>query len=96
MNWPGEEGRLRDLLKWGILAILEELEVIREQIEMDLPNPDRVDITFQVASLAEGMHELEERVSRLESHKNTVSWALGLTAAMSFGLFLAYLIGLAK
>ncbi len=96
MNWPGEDGTLRDLLKWGLLAILEELEVIREQIEMDLQGSDRIDITFQVASLAEGLHELEERVSKLESHKNSVSWILGLTAAMSFGLFLAYLIGLAK
>jgi hypothetical protein len=96
MNWPGEDGTLRDLLRWGILAILEELEVIREQIEMDPPNPDRVDITFQVASLSEGLHELEQRVIKLENHKNTVSWTLGLTAAMSFGLFLAYLIGLVK
>ena len=96
MNWPGDDGTLRDLIKWGILAILDELEIIRERVEMDQPNPDRVDLTFQVASLAEGLHELEARVTKLEQHKNDISWILGLSAATSFGLLLAYLIGLAK
>lgn len=96
MNWPGEDGTLRDLLKWGILAILEELEIIREQVEMNPPNLDKVDLTFQVASLAEGLRELEERVNKLEQHKNAVSWILGLSAATSFGLLLAYIIGLVK
>lgn len=95
-DWPGLEGSLRELIKRGILAILEELEVIRSQMDKESHDFGRTDIIFQVASLAEGLHELEERVSELERHKSTVSWILVLVVAMSFGVFLAYLIGLLR
>jgi hypothetical protein len=93
MRWPGPDGSLRELVSRGVLAILEELEVIRYEMEK---NEDRSDIIYQVASLAEGLKDLEDRVSSLEGHKNTVSWLLGLSGAMSFGVLLAYIIGLLK
>lgn len=96
MNWPGSEGSLRELIKLGVLAILKELEVIHLDIDKDTQDLDKVNLIFQVASLAEGLHELEERVSELERHKTTVSWILVLAVAMSFGVFLAYLIGLLR
>jgi hypothetical protein len=97
MAWPGQKGSLRELIERGILAILEELEVIKYQMDQqDLGNPNRVDLIFQVASISEGLHELETRVQKLEQHKNAVSWLLGLTTAMSFGVLLAYLIGLLR
>lgn len=95
-NWPGPEGSLRELIKRGILAILEELEVIHLEMSRETQDLDKVNLNFQVASLAEGLHELEERVSELERHKSTVSWILVLVVAMSFGVFLAYLIGLLR
>lgn len=94
MTWPGGDGSLREMIRRGILAIMEQLEVIRW--EMGQENPDQVDLSYQVASLAEGLHELETRVEKLEQHKNTVSWLLGLSAAMSAGALLAYLIGLLR
>jgi uncharacterized membrane protein YjjP (DUF1212 family) len=63
---------------------------------MGQENPDQVDLSYQVASLAEGLHELETRVDKLEQHKSMVSWLLGLSAAMSAGAFLAYLMGLLR
>lgn len=95
-NWPGSDKSLRELIKWGISAILEELEVIHLDIDKETQDLDKVNLIFQVASLAEGLHELEERVSELERHKSTVSWILVLVVAMSFGVFLAYLIGLLR
>lgn len=95
-DWPGSEGSLRELIKLGVLAILKELEVIHLDIDKDTQDLDKVNLIFQVASLAEGLHELEERVSELERHKTTVSWILVLAVAMSFGVFLAYLIGLLR
>jgi hypothetical protein len=94
MSWPGEEGSLRDLIKWGILSILEQLEIVIWKMEQE--GTGRGDLTYQVAALAEGLQELEARITRLEEHKNTISWLLGLSAAMSFGVLLAYLIGLLR
>lgn len=93
MMWPGVDGSLREVIRRGILAILEELEVIRYQMEQC---ENRSDLTYQVASLAEGLRDLEERVTSLESHKNAVSWLLGLSAALTAGMFLAYLLGMLK
>lgn len=93
MTWPGPRGTLRDIITNGILAILEELEVIRYQMEQ---HENRADLTYQVASLAEGLRDLEERVTSLENHKNIVSWLLGLSAALTAGMFLAYLVGMLK
>ncbi len=94
MDWPGDDGSLRELIRRGILTILEQLEVIIWKMERE--NLDQVDLSYQVASLSEGLQELEVRVTRLEAHKNTVSWLLGLSGAMSLGVFLAYLIGLLR
>lgn len=93
MIWPGPDGSLRDLLRWGILAILEELEVIRETMS---ENGDRTDLTYQVASLAEGLRDLEHRVELLEQHRNTISWFLGLSAAMTMGVLVAYIVGMLR
>lgn len=76
MNWPGDEGPLREFIRKGLLTILEQLEVIIMMIETQ--------------------NDLEARIAKLEEHKNTVSWLLRLSAAMSAGALLAYLIGLLR
>jgi len=65
VNWPGPEGSLRELVKRGTLAILEELEVIRDEMEQRKTKEDRTTLTYQIASLSEGLRELEVRVTRL-------------------------------
>lgn len=93
MNWPGEDGSLRELIKRGILSILDELEVIREQMAR---TEKQTNLNYQVAALSEGLLDLERRVAALERHKSWVSWLLGLSAALTAGMFLAYIVGMLK
>lgn len=93
MNWPGTDGSLRELIKRGILAILEDLELLRVEMSQ---YEDRTDINYQVASLAEGLRDLETRVTILEQHKERVSWWIGLSLAVTAGMFLAYLVGIIR
>jgi len=86
---------LLDLIRAEFEVLERELEALREWI---MKLPDRYDIDSlktQVAVLAEGMHEIEQRVTKLEEHK---SWAtlvffqLATVAAIVLIIYLLYLV----
>jgi len=64
-------GRLRDLeknisiLREGIVIMAEQTIVRQSELES---------IKYQVASFAEGLGEIEGRVTKLEKHNSTINW----------------------
>lgn len=93
MNWPGPDGTLREIIQRGILAIMEQLEGLRIDMQQ---HEEWTDVNYQVAALAEGLRDLEQRVLDLEQHKNNVSWWIGLSIAMTIGAVLAYVLGMLR
>jgi len=70
------------LLGEGIMIMAESTIVRQSELE---------GIKYQVASLAEGLGEIEIRVSKLEKHNSTVSWVLRQLGTIFLVLLSGYL-----
>jgi hypothetical protein len=76
--------RLLNLLSEAIVIVSEQTIVRQSELES---------IKYQVASLAEGMGELEGRVATLEKHSSMTRWVLRqvgtvlLVAAVSYAVY---------
>lgn len=97
MTWPGPDGTLRDLVKYGLADVRKAISHLCVVIEkMDRSKPEIKLIELEVLGLQESIDELEERLVNLERHKNTVSWLMALLAAMFTGMVLTYLVQLLR
>lgn len=86
---------LLDFIRAEFEEFGRELNDLRDVI-MKLPDQYGVDnLKTQVAVLAEGLHELEQRVTRLEEHKAWVTllfFQVATVAAILLIIYLVYLV----
>lgn len=97
MGRGAEPGSLRQLINQRIDELKREISSLRSVFEIMPERPvkhyELESLKFQVASLAEGLAELEQRVIQLEQHKSTASQVLRHGIVILLTVFLVYLIG---
>lgn len=91
---------LRQLITERMTALEKELKALREAITVMGERPVRhyefENIKLQVASLAEGLNELEQRVSELEQHKSLANWLFRQAVTIGVIVALVYILGVWK
>lgn len=97
-GWPGREGSLRDLINRRLDALQHELKAIRVSLMRDKVHvpPEFDNLKLQVASLAEGLRELEERIIQLEQHKSIASWIFRQAITVAVIVVIIYLLGVIR
>lgn len=96
--WPGPQGSLRDLMNRRLDALQNELKAIKVLLMRErsgLP-PEFDSLKLQVASLAEGLRELGERVEELEQHKSIASWVFRQAITVAVIVVVIYLLGVIR
>ena len=93
-----EQFTLRELLLQGFQAVNRELAEIKRAIELLAKNTtvgyhDIESLKIQVASLAEGLSELESRVVGLEKHAVLATWLTRQIVTVLVLAAAAWLIG---
>lgn len=91
---------LRDFLIWRFDTLERELHVIRGILEKMAEKPisprEFDGLRLQVAGLAEGLAELENRVEALEQHKSMASWLARQAATIAVIVGIIYLLGVMR
>lgn len=93
-QWPGPDGNLRDLINRRLDVLQNELKTIKVLLmrqRSGLP-PEFDSLKLQVASLAEGLREVEERVGQLEQHKSIASWVFRQAITVAVIVVIIYLL----
>lgn len=96
MEWPGQDGSLRDLINRRAEALERQLAAVRKMIEAMGEKPirsqDFESLKLQVVGLAEGLYELEQRVEQLEQHKSLASWVFRQIITVAVLVAIIYLL----
>lgn len=98
----GDKGPLllRDFLLWRFETIERELHAIRGALEKMAEKPVSLrefdSLKLQVAGLAEGLKELEERTKALEHHKGMASWLARQALVIAIIVVIIYLMGVMR
>jgi len=91
---------LRQLITERMIALEKELRGLKEAITVMGERPVRhyefENLKLQVASLAEGLTELEQRVGELEQHKSLASWLFRQIVTVLVIVTLIYMLGVWK
>jgi hypothetical protein len=87
---------LRDFLIWRFDTLEKEFRSIRvileEMAEKPVSGREFENIKLQVAGLAEGLKELEDRTAALEKHKSLASWLFGQLVSFGVIVVIIYLL----
>lgn len=97
----GEQpGTLRELINQRLDALHVDLKAIRALLEVMPEIPVKPyefeNLKLQVASLAEGLNELEDRVIQLEQHKSAASWLFRQAITVVVIVLIIYLLGVLR
>lgn len=98
----GDKGPLllRDFLLWRFETIERQLHAIRGVLETMADKPVSArefdSLKLQVAGLAEGLKELEERVKALEQHKGMASWLARQALVIAVIVVIVYFMGVMR
>lgn len=91
---------LRELLNTRMDALERQLKAIHTLLdsmsEKVVKHYEFENLKFQVASLAEGIHELEQRVNELEQHNSIIRWVVRQVVTVVIIVIIVWLIGLVR